>query len=288
MSDNQHRVILVPTDFSETCQNAIDHAVELSGYLKFKVSVLHVINQETRSQLKKDKLDKQAIQDKLEAIVQDIKSKSEIDVDHLSREGSIFKEINEAAAEIGANIMVLGTHGKKGLQHLLGSFAFKVVSKSPVPTIVVQKRGFKEGYENIVFPIDDFTEPRQQVNWALHIAKSFNSTLHIYQQNTKDLDVIKKFNVVKGQIEEAFQQNKVNYKFETAEKQSNYAEQLIKYAATINSDLILMMTSADIFSPDFPAAKWSEKLMFNGAQIPVMCINPVETGNVHYQYISLI
>lgn len=283
-----NNIVMVPTDFSDTCQNAIDHAAELAGFLKYKLVVMHVINKESKSQLKKENLSEAEIDKKLNAIVDAISEKSDIDVDHLTKEGSIFKEIHETAAEIGANIMVLGTHGKKGLQYLFGSFAFKVVSKSPVPTIVVQKRGFSNGYQNIVFPIDDFTEPRQQVEWALQIAKSFNSMLHIYQQNTKDTDILKKFNVVKAQIEEVFYKSGVKYQFTTAEHQSNFAEQLINYGSSINADLILMMTSAATFSPDFPAAKWSEKLMFNEAQIPVMCINPIETGNVHYLYVSLI
>jgi len=43
---NQERnsIILVPTDFTEIGQNAIDHAVKAGEILKFKVVLLHVIN----------------------------------------------------------------------------------------------------------------------------------------------------------------------------------------------------------------------------------------------------
>ena len=54
MSDNQHRVILVPTDFSETCQNAINHAVHLAKIGDQTIVLLHVINKDTRARLKKE------------------------------------------------------------------------------------------------------------------------------------------------------------------------------------------------------------------------------------------
>ena len=288
MAQQLNDIVLVPTDFSETCQNAINHGVELAEYLEHKLVILHVINRESKSQLKKDNQDISAITIKLDDIANDIRENSRITVETLTREGSIFKVIHETASDIGAKLMVLGTHGKKGMQYLVGSFALKVVTKSPVPTVVVQEKSFGKGYKKIVFPINSFTEARQQVQWAMHIARTFGSVIHIFREPHTDPGLAGKINVVTAQIEEAFRKNNISYNIQDAEKSGNFAGKMIEYATEEKADMIMIMTDADIFSPNFNAGAWDEKMMFNKAQIPVMCINPVMTGKVYYEYITLI
>jgi len=288
MAQQLNDIVLVPTDFSEICQNAINHGVDLAEYLDYKLVIIHVINRETKSQLKKESLDVSAITDKLNDIANDIREKSRISVETITREGSIFSEIHEAASAIGAKLMVLGTHGKKGLQYLVGSHALKVVTKSPVPTVVVQEKPFDKGYKKIVFPINSFTEARQQVQWAMHIAKTFGSVIHIFREPFTDSSLAGKINVVTAQIKKAFDENNITYSIQDAEKSGNFAEKMIEYATAENADMIMIMTDADIFSPNFNAGAWDEKMMFNKAKIPVMCINPVMTGKVYYEYITLI
>ena len=43
-----------------------------------------------------------------------------------------------------------------------------------------------------------------------------------------------------------------------------------------------MMTDSRIDHPDFHNSSWSEKLIFNEAAIPVICINPVWLGQVFF------
>lgn len=288
MAQQLNDIVLVPTDFSETCQNAINYGVELAEYLDYKLMILHVINRDSKSQLKKDREEVSSITNKLNNIADDIREKSRISVETLTREGSIFDEIHGTAEDIGAKLMVLGTHGKKGFQYLVGSYALKVVTKSPVPTIVVQKRSFNKGYENIVFPINTFTEARQQVQWAIHMAKTFGSFINIFREKHTDATLDGKINIVSEQIKEAFNKYGIKYKITDAGKSGKFAEQMLDYATTEKADLIMIMTDADIFSPNFNAGAWDEKMMFNKAEIPVMCINPVMTGKVYYEYITLI
>lgn len=288
MAQELNDIILVPTDFSETCQNAINYGVELAEHLDYKLIILHVINRESISKLKKEKLDVSTISDDLNDIANEIRERTRIEVDTLTVEGSIFDKIHETARDIGAKLMVLGTHGKKGLQYLVGSYALKVVTKTPVPTIVVQQRSFGKGYKKIIFPINSFTEARQQVRWAIHMARTFGSEIFIFRQPQKNDALTKKINVVSAQIEEAFRKYKVRYFIEDAEKSNNFAEQMIRYAAKVHADMIMIMTDADVFSQDFNADAWDQKMMYNEAQIPVMCINPVMTGKLYHEFITLI
>jgi len=279
---DRNNIILVPTDFTPVGENAIAHAVKAGELLNFKVVILHVINRETRSSFGKEKASL-VVENKLKEIVKGIKSKSKIDVDFLYREGSIFDVIHEVASELKASIMILGTHGKKGLQHLVGSYAMKVITQSPVPVIVVQKRQISEhGYKKIVFPIGLYTESRQQVFYAIISSLLFKSELLIFKQTSKQVADSTKLNIITSQIEEEFKKNGVKYTISEAEKHANFAGQLLDFAVSESADLLMMMTDSNIENPSFDNSSWSEKLIFNLAQIPVLSINPVYLGQIYF------
>lgn len=268
MTENMNNIVLVPTDFTPVGDNAISQASEAAKFLNYKVVVLHVIDSATKSQLKKDNLDEASIQEKLEMITQDIKSNYGIEAEGLAREGTIFSTISDVAKEIGANLLYLGTHGKVGMQHITGSYALKVVTSSPAPVIVVQKRSFDNGYGHIVLPITSDSGPWEKTKWAAHIANQFHSEIHIYQMNGENIDEAVK------QITEFFAKNDVVYTVRVAQKNTNFAKQVIDYATSNNADLVMIMTDPDQSLKRFILGSWDEQIIFNGSQIPVMCINP--------------
>jgi len=283
-----NNVVLIPTDFSEACGNAISHGVKLAQFLKYKVCVLHVINKETKAALKNKNVGVDYIEKRLKEYRNYYEKKYSVSIETLALEGSIFNTINEVATKIGANLMVLGTHGKKGLQHVFGSYALKVVLESPIPVVVVQKRSFKEGYHNIIFPVNNDVEPRQKVQWAKLMANLFNSKILLFQSLEKDSSLNTRLKIITGQITENFDKEMIPYQISQAGKAGNFAEQLIAHAAINHGDLIMIMTRPNIDVPGFSLSAWDERLMFNEAQIPVMCINPIDLGDYYYEWITLI
>ncbi len=284
MEKNPQNIIIVPTDFSQTCQNAINHAVRLAEKIKFKVTLLHVINHESPDEEDIDTAKvNQVVEKKLMRIVKDIHSKSKVKADYIFREGSIFEIINEVSDEIGAKLMVLGTHGRKGLQYLFGSYALKVISDSKVPVIVVQKRGITENaYKKVIFPINLFTEARQQVPHAIAVANALHSEIKIFKQVSNDPTATSKLAIITKQIEEEFKKNKVKYSVTEAERMRNFRGQLLEFAISEDADLIMMMTDSNIDHPEFNNSSWSQHIIFNRAQIPVLCINSMYLGDIYF------
>jgi len=281
-TQDRNTIILVPTDFTPVGQNAVDHAVRAGELLNFKVVILHVINKKTKVNFGKD-IAGIAVEKKLKEIVKSIKSKSKVSVEFLYREGSIFDVIHQVAGELKANIMILGTHGKRGLQHLVGSYAMKVITQSPVPVIVVQKRQIgPQGYKKIVFPIGLYTESRQQVFHAIVSSLLFKSEILVFKQTSKQVADMTKLNIITSQIEEEFKKNGVKYTITEAERHANFAGQLLDFAVSQSADLLMMMTDSNIENPNFDNSSWSEKLIFNLAQIPVLSINPVYLGQIYF------
>jgi nucleotide-binding universal stress UspA family protein len=267
MDTTMNKIILVPTDFSEVCENAMNQAAAAARYLKYDLALLHVIDKTTRAQLKKSHEGEGAVTDKLIALAGKIKADFGVKTETHAIEGDIFTTISEVAKDLGAALMYLGTHGKVGLQKVTGSFALKVVTASPVPVVVVQKRPFTEGYKKIVLPITSDAGPWEKTTWASFIAKNFGAHIHIYRIDSPALDEAIK--IITGH----FDKEGVNYTISKADG-SNFSKSVIDYATANVSDMIMIMTNPDKSFTKFILGSYDEEMIFNTSQIPVMCINP--------------
>jgi nucleotide-binding universal stress UspA family protein len=269
-------IILVPTDFSEVCYNAILQAVDIAQVFGYEVCVLHIFDKESKSRLKKEGLPPETIQEKLNQISSQIREEEGFELNGISQEGSIFVDINEIARRLGAKLMVLGTHGKVGFQKLSGSFAMRIISNSDIPVIVVQKKRLVHGIRNILFPVSLSSEDRQKLNWTIQIAKTFSSTVHVLPKFESDPDLERKMIGIVFQIKTHFREKGIPLVDGLEKvKTSEFDKQIIDYAVLQEIDLILIMTESNsLFS------SWEEKILFNQSQIPVMCINPREIAGL--------
>jgi len=280
LQDDNKNLILVPTDFSEICENAVHFALELSKNFNWSVVVLHVINKDTKSYLKKEDITEEQLELKLKEVEKAQKSEFGIDVTYIIKKGNIFEKIGQTANELDASLILLGTHGKVGFQRLTGSYALKVISSTMVPTLVVQKRNFK-GFKNIVFPVTVTTQDRQKVNWAVAIAKAFDATIHIFPKHESEKYLKKNIMSVTKQIKTIFDKHDVKHVDKVSEELGgNFAKQIVDYAVVNDADLIIIMSTNDQALPMLDS--WDEQLMFNSSQIPVICVNPVQVKKVRF------
>jgi len=273
--ETKKNILLVPYDFTSVGDFALEHALGIAKTIDYDVFVFHVINKETRAKIKRDNLPDDYVEQELQKLVEKASVDNKVYVKYITREGSIFTDIAAVAKEIKARFVVMGTHGKKGMQHLTGSWALKVISASEVPFIVVQEKHFRHGYKNIVFPIDDSIESKQKVKWAIHIAKIFNSIIHIISTNETNSESRARVYRNTQQIIKIFEENHIEYIHKVnEEKEGNFAKAVINYADYIEADLIMIMTEPDALLPVFNWGKWDEQILFNTSKIPVMCVNP--------------
>ncbi|MCF8227668.1 MAG: universal stress protein [Bacteroidales bacterium] len=263
-----NNVLLVPTDFSDVTANAARMAGNAAKYLGFKISLLHVIDKNTKATLKKEGKDINAVHEELNTQAAELKKEFGVEVDTIAREGNIFSTIGETAKDIGANLIFMGTHGKIGMQKLTGSYALKVITSSEAPVIVTQKRYFEKQYTDIVLPITSDSGPWEKTKWAAYIAKQFNAKIHIYHLDSEGIeDAI-------VLITNHFKANEVDYSITKAGRSGNFTKQVIDYATETNAGLIMIMTNPEKGFSSFILGSYDEDIIFNTSQIPVMCINP--------------
>ncbi len=265
-------VILVPTDFSEVCTNAISYTLHIAKHIKHRIVLLHVINNETLSYLEKSNLSTIDLEKKLELQAEQFSKIGEVEINYVIKRGKLLPEIHNAVKELGANMIVLGTHGKVGFQTITGSYAIKLINRINVPTIVVQQKTLIKPYKNIILPITIDTYDRQKTNWAIYISKIFNSTVHIFpkKENSKHLQA--KINKVVEQTKIVFDKHNVKYhNGDVIKSAGNFTKQVIEYAMQNDADLIMTMMGAEDTLPFFNTR--DEQIIFNTSQIPVICIN---------------
>ena len=268
-------VILIPTDFSEVCQNAIDHGASIAAIMKYRVILLHVINKDTDKYLNDENLNEDVISEKLEKIAGEASNKYNVQVEFLVKAGDLFENIKEATEKVGARLIMIGTHGKVGFQKITGSYVLKVISVSNTPTIIVQKRQYLDGYKNIVFPITASTQDRQKVTWAINIAKMFDATVHMIPKFESGRFYKNRIMSITKQIKNLFDEYGVKYVDKVSSPtEGNFAKQVVDYAVQNEAELIMTLVNKD---KSLFFSSWDEKIIYNNSQIPVICINPIET-----------
>ncbi len=140
--------ILCPYDFSESSSHALRYAIEFASAYKAKLYLLHVFDIRVLdygepiygiSIPTKDAIG--TIKTELANSIPE-KVKNELQVETIVVSGVPFYEIIKFANENGVDLIVMGTHGRTGIAHiLLGSVAEKVVRKASCPVLTVRHPG---------------------------------------------------------------------------------------------------------------------------------------------------
>jgi len=275
--ESRNKIVIVPFDFTDVAECAVNHAAGLAKHQGWSVQLLHIINRDTRALLNVYKVTDDIVKERLQEKVDEFSNKYGVPFSFDAREGSIFTDIGKTAEDVGASFIVMGTHGKQGIQHIFGSYAHKVITSTRIPFIIVQKRDFRDGYNRILIPIDDTLESRQKIKWAIYIAKQFDAVIHVKAMYLNDELYKAKIRAVLNKVVEVFEKNGVKYEAEIIPETGSFAKQVIDYARKIDADMLLVMTNTDSsIVPNFILNPWDEQIIFNDALIPVMAINPRE------------
>jgi nucleotide-binding universal stress UspA family protein len=147
--------ILMATDFSPCAQDALKQALYLAQGLKAKMTLLNVFETFFPSPDFPSTGDYPGVYQWLENVKKEEKRKLKVTAEIVEREGVdvavLFKEGNPSAEivrtaqEINADLIVLGTHGRKGLSHvLMGSVAERVARHAPCPVLIVREKSERE------------------------------------------------------------------------------------------------------------------------------------------------
>ena len=148
--------ILVPIDFSDPSLDALEYAAMVAQRAKASVRLLHVLEPVcygldfTLSHAAKREELHQRVTARLNGLVSALQS-GQLTADAQVLGGLPADSILEAAAAESAYLIVMGTHGRRGLSHTLwGSVAESVIRKAQCPVLTVRSPKFHPGHRPVV------------------------------------------------------------------------------------------------------------------------------------------
>ncbi len=266
--EEHKNLIVVPWDFTTVAEHALAHAVKISRMVGNNICLLHIADPSISAKDGTMKINQ------LKQITAENTAKNNVPITYHISKGSIFTAIADYANETEASLVVMGTHGMKGLQKLTGSWALKVIVKSKIPFIVIQDPpADQERYHNIVFPIDFRGENKEKMKMAIFMGKYFESKVHMLVSVSLDKSLLKKTNINLNFAVKYLIQNNIEYEIHEVTK-GNFAQQTIDFAQKINADLILIMTTKNITVADYVIGASEQFIIANSSRIPVCCVNP--------------
>ncbi len=142
------KTILVPTDFSPGSTKALDYAISLAKGLRAGLHVLHVVENphlavggvQVWSVTSRELVGR--LEDAAEKRMSELtlEHASGLDVERAARVGVSYAEILRYASDNSIDLIVMGTHGRGAVPHLLlGSVAERVVRRAPCPVLTVRQ-----------------------------------------------------------------------------------------------------------------------------------------------------
>lgn len=260
-------LILVPWDYTQVAEYALQHAARIAKLTDGTVGLLHVV--------KKEK-EKEEATVKLNTIADEIESKYNVRPTIIVKDGSIFKVISETSNELDATMVVMGTHGMKGMQKFTGSWALKVIAGTRAPFLVVQDVPAQDQFENIVFPINFRVEDKEKLKWANYLAHYFKTKLNVVYQEVTDVDLKHKIVSNLRFAKRYFEERKIDYEIIALRGEDSLAEETIEFAKEVQAGMIMVMTTKHISFQDYVLGADEQVIIANKYKIPVMSVNPRE------------
>jgi nucleotide-binding universal stress UspA family protein len=180
--------ILLATDFSPASEAALPHALALAGHYASNLYIAHVISpefmdflppEETATKLQQAH---RSTNEKLEPLLEAARQKG-ISGQPLVGEGAIWDVLSDMIHQNGIDLIIVGTHGRRGLKKLLlGSVAEEVFRMAPCPVLTVGLRTSETSsmdvqLSHILYPVEFAPDTSLAADYAVSIAEEFHAKL---------------------------------------------------------------------------------------------------------------
>jgi nucleotide-binding universal stress UspA family protein len=183
--------ILFTTDFSECAMQAFPHALYLAERYEAQLYMLHAIvihrDDPYNPAYQFDDLDdierklKEHANERVQEMIKKMHAENIYIIKEHKRGFAPAEVILEYAQDNDMDLIVIGTHGRRGLGHLfLGSVAEEVVRLSTCPVLTIREKEKPQpvdGLEKILFPIDFSNHSRVSLAHAKYLAQEYEARL---------------------------------------------------------------------------------------------------------------
>lgn len=140
---NNYQHILCAVDLSAENSDVFSRAVELAGYYRAQLTLMHVVEYipiDLANELvlpQQQEIEQQLMAQATKALQKLAEQSTQVDVKSVVVQGSVKSSIVDHAEENQVDLIVIGRHGRHGLSRLLGSAANAVVHHAPCDILTI-------------------------------------------------------------------------------------------------------------------------------------------------------
>lgn len=297
--------VLLPTDFSACADHALTHAVEVSDRFGAHLHLLHVVNEldpdwygiteaQERAVKLRDQIEDEA-RERLRTLVPDAGDQNLETTVSLQLSFDVADSIQEYVGERDIDLVVMGTHGRKGLDRLmLGNIADKIVRHASCPVMTVREEvpwSTEEEdvhFQDILAPVDFSDHSRKALLGAKDFANQYEARLHhlfVAEKRTvpvfsdtgipgvgvveMDPEIVENAKAALRQLDERIGGPTVDSRYHVRE--GDVAQDIIDFTETNGVDLIVMSTRGLTGLDRFLLGSTTERVI-RAAPCPVLTI----------------
>jgi len=253
---------IVPYDFTPVSAKALAYALHLGKHVKTEIQLVHLAKDRAKGMTKVKQLDD---------LIKNTKTPDGVEINKLVKVGDIFSDIGKIAKKEKAQLIIMGTHGMKGMQWLFGSFAMKVLQSVECPFLIVQKNTKIEEIAHISVPIDLTKESMQIVGVAGDLAKIMRADVTVLAEKQSDPMLNTRIQNRLGIIQNEYDENGVKSAIHFVKQRGNYQKKIIKHAKENQVGIIAIAFHSESLFPQFDT--FAQKLITNKPALPVLIVN---------------
>ena len=182
--------IIVPIDFSEHSEYALEAAVKLAKNGDTEILALHmleisdaVLNKTDSEQQQKAIFFLRLAEKRFNEFLDKPYLKN-VNITPIVKHFKVFSEVNDVALEHNADLIIMGSHGSSGLSEIfVGSNTEKVVRHADIPVLVLKHKFEKDNFKDVVFASDFSSKSVAVYLKASKLFKALNAKLHLLYVN---------------------------------------------------------------------------------------------------------
>jgi len=172
--------ILVPTDFSNLSNVAVQYAIRIADNLGGNVTLLHIVSP-VKIPRSENNLTQVAME-KMEGLLKDVSKtvRSVLPVHYKVARGTSFHNtVRKEAKRLHTGLIVMGTKGAGGLKKVvLGSNTTSIIEISHVPVLAVPEKADFKGFRNIIYA-SDLKNLEKELKILVPYVEKFGSVIHL-------------------------------------------------------------------------------------------------------------
>ncbi|HPD95117.1 MAG: universal stress protein [Bacteroidales bacterium] len=265
------KVVLVPWDFTEECEIALQHAIQLANAGDNDIMLLHIIPHSLLYDtfIKKVNIKNiETLNAEFEKIASNVEAKYGVRPQTLVLEGNPSRIFKNLILTANVNLIVSNHAYKFKDKKIRNSRSLKklIFKNITLPFIIVSNPPKHDHYIEIVIPVDYDQKFKEAVHWIIYLAKYYKCNINLIKpyitDDSKKKMLANNIYFTKKMLDGV----NIVYGIKTAKKKGTFEDEVFRFGNTIEADLILVMSDK---YDNFIDAKREKSL-----DIPVMCVNP--------------